>query len=70
MSIQDFVRDKNSGMIINNNIDQYNAMVKSRERMKEAQLISEKLQSIETEVHTIKTLLLDLINERKQCQGM
>lgn len=59
-----FIRSPSSGVIINTNEDQYQLILQARERAKEAQVISDKLKYLETELSTIKTLLVEIINGR------
>lgn len=63
--IAGFVRDKQTGAIINTNDDHYSVIVAQRKRALENKRVCEEMEKLKTELSDIKTMLAQLVNGKQ-----
>lgn len=61
---QQYQKDPITGVIINNNDEQYKMILQERERKKESEALEDQIKSLQSELTIIKTLLVEIVNGR------
>ena len=63
-NIKGYVKDVTTGVVVNNDHNEFAAYIQQRERIKQMQAVQKDIEFLKTELHEIRTILSTLVDEK------